>query len=104
MVRIWGNWCGPNWTDGKPISAQEYVRNGGDFTGPAVDRLDRACRDHDRDCSSPLGCSRAADARLIQTARRIVQNPINRFRNPQQYRAASIVLIGISAAKQTRRR
>lgn len=37
-----GNWCGPGWSAGK-------YQNSVDQDYPAVDPLDEACRDHDRD-------------------------------------------------------
>ena len=48
MVAIHGRWCGPNWTDGRAISARDYKLQGGDFKGSCVDSLDCACREHDR--------------------------------------------------------
>ena len=29
MVRVHGNWCGPNWTDGQAITAAEHKARGG---------------------------------------------------------------------------
>ena len=64
MVKIHGNWCGPNWTGGQKVSADEYT---GPWDGPVESKLDEACRAHDKDCSSG-SCSRAADTRLIRAA------------------------------------
>jgi hypothetical protein len=38
-VPIYGNYCGPGWTGGQ--------RNGSNFNVPAIDAVDRACREHD---------------------------------------------------------
>ena len=67
-MRFYGNWCGPNWTGGQDISAQEYEKRGGDWNFPAVDPLDAACRAHDKSCSGPRGCSTAGDKELIKAA------------------------------------
>jgi len=64
VVKIHGNWCGPNWTGGQKVSADEYT---GPWDGPAISKLDQACRAHDKDCSSGF-CSKAADTRLIDAA------------------------------------
>ena len=102
MVRIHGQWCGPNWTQGK---AQPANAPGVDFTAPCDDALDCACRSHDKDCaSSSLGCSRKGDQKLIDSALKIALNPINRLFNPAYADKAAAVAAGISIAKLTRRR
>lgn len=65
MVKIHGNWCGPNWTGGQKVSAEDYQ---GNWNYPATTPLDEACRDHDRNCFENNGCTRAGDARLIAAA------------------------------------
>ena len=80
MVAIHGRWCGPNWTDGRNVSALTYKRQGGDFKGQCIDSLDCACRSHDRSCARPGGCTAAADRRLAAKAQWIaITNP--RLRN-----------------------
>jgi len=69
MVKIHGRWCGPNWTGGRKLSAAQYAKRGYDWNSSCSDQLDCACRDHDRSCSGPKGCSKAADTRLIRAAR-----------------------------------
>ena len=64
VVKIHGNWCGPNWTGGQKVSADEYT---GPWDGPAISKLDEACRSHDKSCSTG-SCTRAADTRLIRAA------------------------------------
>ena len=98
LVAIHGRWCGPNWTDGRRISAREYKLAGGDFTGPCVDALDCACREHDRGCSGPSGCTRRADARLAAKAQWIA------LTNPRLRNVAQLVSSTIALASITRRR
>lgn len=45
MVRVHGNWCGPNWTAGQYKPANELEEDDRDV--PAVDALDQACKNHD---------------------------------------------------------
>jgi hypothetical protein len=101
MVRLHGNWCGPNWTDGK---AQPANAAGVNFKGKCIDQLDCACRAHDKDCANDLGCSKAADSKLILEALKIVANPIHRIFNPGMVDAATLVIPAISAARVTRKR
>jgi len=101
MVRIHGQWCGPNWTQGK---AQPANAPGVDFNAPCVDALDCACRSHDKDCSNPLGCSKKGDRRLIEVALKEAINPINRLFRPGYADKAAAVAAGIQLAQLTRRR
>ncbi len=98
MVRIYGRWCGPNWTDGRRVSALEYKQRGGDFQGRCVDPLDCACRRHDRDCARSTGCSASADRRLARAA--AVRAVISR--NPAERAYARLIAAGILAASVTR--
>ena len=75
MVKYHGNWCGPNWTDGKNISAREYRLRGGDFLGACVDALDCACRTHDKDCKSGVS-EHIAEADFIAQALKIKRNSV----------------------------
>lgn len=68
LVKIYGNWCGPNWTGGRRLSAQEYGVRGLDWNGKAISPLDAGCRLHDFEGRSGA-MPKAADARLIKTAR-----------------------------------
>jgi len=104
MVRIHGRWCGPNWTDGRRIDALTYKEQGGQFDGPCIDKLDCACRKHDRDCANRRGCSRKGDEELIKTALKVSLNPRNRLFNPQLANTAALIAAGITAARTTRRR
>ena len=95
MVAIHGRWCGPNWTDGRRISARDYLLEGGDFKGRCTDSLDCACRDHDRACSGPGGCTAAADRRLAAKAQWIaLTNP--RLRNVAQLEASTIAFASLT--------
>ena len=95
LVAIHGRWCGPNWTDGRNISARDYLLAGGDFKSPCIDDLDCACREHDRACSGPNGCTAKADRRLAAKAQWIaLTNP--RLRNVAQLVASTIALASIT--------
>jgi len=97
VVQIWGNWCGPNWTDGKPVSANHPSVN---FNGPVVDNLDAACRSHDKDCAHPDGCSREADLKLIRAAWPYTFDVMN----PNRAYAAKGIMTAITLASFTRSR
>ena len=71
MIKVHGNWCGPNWTGGKKLSAEEYAARGYSWNAPCTDALDCACRNHDRACSHPKGCSKKADTALIKAAEKL---------------------------------
>jgi hypothetical protein len=101
MVRIHGQWCGSNWTQGK---SQPANAKGVDFTAPCDDALDCACRSHDKDCSNSLGCSAKADRKLVIAALRYANNPINKLFRPVITAKASAVAVGITAASLTRKR
>lgn len=68
MVKIHGRYCGPNWTAGKKLAAEDAKRS--DFDVKPIDVLDNACRTHDfliwRD-----GPSYASDTRLMRAAAKI---------------------------------
>lgn len=104
MVRIHGNWCGPNWTAGRRIGALEYKEQGGQFDELCIDELDCACRNHDRDCAHPRGCSRKGDAALIKTALKVSLDIRNRILRPQLANTAGFVAAGIAAAQRGRER
>jgi len=79
VVRIHGNWCGPNWTGGRKLSAEDYAKRGYSWDAPCTDALDCACRTHDRACSHPKGCSKKADTSLIKSARTLQLNEVTRI-------------------------
>lgn len=64
LAKIHGNWCGPNWTGGQNVAAEDYK---GSWTFPAETKLDAFCRAHDLDCSKG-GCSKKGDTALIKGA------------------------------------
>ena len=101
LVKIWGNWCGPDWTGGQRVSAQDYQ---GSWKAPCQDKLDCACRSHDRDCSHPKGCSKKADDALIRQALRVSANPITRIFQPEKADAADKIILALSIAKPFRKR
>jgi len=72
MVKIHGNYCGPNWTGGKALPANDPRV---DWSVMPTDSLDRACMNHDLSCSKG-GCTAADDRRLARKATMIgIFNP-----------------------------
>ena len=105
MVKIYGRWCGPNWTNNQNISARDYLLQGGSFKTRCLDSLDCACRAHDEDCaSSKLGCSSTGDTQLLVAAQRIVQNPLQKILNPRRFLAARLIRDAMIVSRLTRSR
>ena len=105
MAKIYGRWCGPNWTNNQNISARDYLLSGGSFKTRCKDSLDCACRAHDEDCaSSELGCSTKGDRKLARACSRILNNPLQKIVNPRRFIAARIIRDGILIASLTRSR
>lgn len=102
LVKIHGNWCGPTWTGGQKVDAKDYQ---GNWNGPAIDALDRACRTHDKACGSrgDIGCCTRDDTKLVRAALAIANNPINIIFKPTLSMKARAVATGISIASTTRR-
>ena len=98
MVAIHGRWCGPNWTDGRNISARDYLLEGGNFESTCVDDLDCACREHDRACAGPNGCTASADRRLAAKAQWIA------ITQPKLSSVAQVIASSIAFASITRRK
>jgi len=104
MVRIHGRWCGPNWTNGKVQTAREYKLKGGTFKTPCDDKLDCACRTHDKECAGKQGCTSKADRKLAKAAQKILDNPLNLILSPLMYGKARVIRDGMALASLTRRR
>ena len=121
-MKIHGNWCGPNWTGGQKVSAEDYK---GSWDYPAISPLDEACRQHDKRCSKGF-CSKSADSELIAAARKrvlsfssmmkmMVQQEVALFRGDfkkakkinariRESDDADLVITGISIARPFRTR
>lgn len=122
-MKIHGRWCGPNWTGGRKLSAEDYAKRGYSWDSPCSDALDCACRQHDRACSHPKGCSKKADTALIQAAKKrelkpwenekllaTIMNPFSTkaqrdkaIKRRKEADAASLVVTAITLARLTRR-
>ena len=92
MVAIHGNWCGPNWTGGRALPANDPRV---DWSVKSLDALDSACKEHDRACADG-GCSAADDRRLARQATFI--SIFNPFLAP----VARAIAIGMLTASLTR--
>ena len=105
MVKIYGRWCGSSWTNNENITARDYLLRGGSFKTKCIDSLDCACRAHDQDCaSSELGCSKTGDTRLLQSANRILANPLQKIVNPRRFLAARLIRDAMIVSRLTRSR
>jgi hypothetical protein len=88
MVKVWGRWCGPSWTSGRPIPAKDYDWVN-DPSPKVQDSLDMACRIHDRTYGTN-GDRSQADKLLRNTALKIAaRNPLS---------AEGIAAVGVAAA------
>lgn len=94
MVKIWGNYCGPNWTAGKARPAKDIDKL--PYVAP-TDKLDAACMQHDRTCSKG-GCSRAGDRKLRNTALLLAAT------SPSVREPALLIAAAMIAAEPTRSR
>jgi len=94
VVKVWGNYCGPNWTAGQARPAKDIDKL--PYVAP-TDALDSACMQHDRACSKN-GCTSAADRKLRNTALLLAFTQ-RRLREP-----ALLIAAAMSAAEKTRTR
>ena len=94
MVKVWGNYCGPNWTAGQARPAKDIDKL--PFVKP-TDRLDQACLEHDRTCSKG-GCSRAGDRKLRNTALLLAAT------SPSLREPALLIAASMLVAEKTRTR
>ena len=96
LVKIHGNYCGPNWTHGRPIPASQYALYP---EVKPIDALDRACQSHDKDCSLG-GCSKKGDIRLRNRALAVAAVTSD----PSLRATALLVAGGMTFTSQRRRR
>jgi len=99
MVKVHGNWCGPNWTGGRRLSAQEYDERGLPWNGPAISPLDEACRSHDYEGRSGR-LTRAADTRLIKAAEKRILPFLDQLKLEMEQ--AKLILTGKAESKRAR--
>lgn len=69
-----------------------------------IDDLDCACRNHDRDCSHPDGCSKKADDALLKVAKSVSKNAITRIFRPNKAKASDKIIAAITVARRIRKR
>lgn len=98
IVRIHGNWCGPDWTAGQVKPAKDIVA--ADSNVKCIDKLDCACKVHDYDVFRNGGRSGNSDSNLAAKAIRIAYD----FRQPRSLRRKALLvatgmLIGRSQRK-----
>ena len=86
IVRIHGNWCGPDWTAAQKKPAKDLTLRDRDV--PCVDKLDCACKVHDIDVYERGGRTRGSDTRLSNVAIRIAYD----FRNSKFLRRKALLV------------
>lgn len=67
MVRGYGNWCGPGWTAGKHMNAEDMTEE--DREVPAIDGLDMACKRHDIGLHDRPWMADEINAKFVKEAR-----------------------------------
>ena len=98
IVKIHGNWCGPDWTAGQKKPAKDLIPT--DRSVPCTDKLDCACKVHDIDVYERGGRTEGSDVRLANVAFRIAYD----FRQPRSLRRkALLVAYGMTIGRSSRR-
>ena len=98
IVRIHGNWCGPDWTAGQRKPAKDLTLQDRDVKW--TDKLDCACKVHDIDVYERGGRTRGSDTRLSNVAIRIAYD----FRNSRALRRkALLVAYGMLLGRSSRK-
>jgi len=98
IVRIHGNWCGPDWTAGQVKPAKMIIPS--DDEVRCTDKLDCACKVHDYDVFRNGGRTRNSDSNLASKAIRIANDP----RQPRFLRKkALLVAYGMLIGRSKRR-
>ncbi len=96
LAKIHGNWCGPNWTGGQNVAAEDYK---GDWNGPVTTPLDAACRAHDLD-TAQHGPNKKGDTKLIKAAEGRILPFLDSVKLDVEY--TKLVLQGKSGSKRAK--
>lgn len=97
IVKIHGNWCGPDWTAGqrKPAAALRPS----DRSVRCIDKLDCACRIHDIEVFQNGGRTKGSDSNLSSKALRIAYD----LKQPRSLRRkALLVAYGMLLGRSSR--
>jgi RHS repeat-associated protein len=73
LVKLYGSWCGPNWTGGFRKSYDELDATERSIVLPPTDNLDRCCQVHDiayADCRARYSCDAEARKTCFKEADR----------------------------------
>jgi hypothetical protein len=98
MVKIYGRYCGPNWTAGKARAAKDTPESEF-FRVRPIDALDNACRSHDFRCKRDGGCTSNSDRLLANSANNVANDP----KESKETRiAARVIRDGIMIASRIR--
>jgi RHS repeat-associated protein len=71
LIKIYGSWCGPDWTGGFRKSYEELGAAEKSVALPPVDALDQCCKTHDityANCRAKLPCDRQSRQQCFQRA------------------------------------
>ena len=96
IVRIHGNWCGPDWTAAQKKPAKDLTLQ--DRGVRCTDKLDCACKVHDIDVYERGGRTRGSDLRLANVAIRIAYD----LRQPRSLRRKALLVATGMLLGQTR--
>ena len=97
IVRIHGNWCGPDWTAGQKKPAKDLTLRDRDVR--CTDKLDCACKVHDIEVFQNGGRTRNSDDNLAGKALRIAYD----LRQPRLLRRkALLVAYGMLLGRSSR--
>ena len=93
LVKIHGRYCGPNWTAGKKIAAEDATQK--DFQVRSIDLLDGGCKIHDMDINRD-GPSRESDLRLARVAQKVLDDSKSSKKLKQKARIVRDGMLAIS--------
>ena len=97
IVKIHGNWCGPDWTAGQKKPAKDLIPSDRDVA--CLDKLDCACKVHDIEVFQNGGRTKSSDENLASKALRIAYD----FRQPRSLRRkALLVAYGMLLGRSSR--
>ena len=97
IVKIHGNWCGPDWTAGQKKPAKDLTPR--DQGVGCIDKLDCACKIHDTEVFQNGGRTRSSDSNLASKALRVAYD----FRQPRSLRRKALfVAYGMLLGRSSR--
>jgi len=77
LIKLYGNWCGPDWTGGFKRAYDELAMVERMAALPPIDKLDQCCKTHDisySDCRTRFPCAQTLRQRCFQRADRVISS------------------------------